>query len=233
MPSFTMQRTAFLLFVLMMALGAPRAPAQSGTAPDASAAMGHFHRAAQAYIGEDVARAEREVRAGLRLDPSNEKLRALREQLQERRRQRGGGASGNQQNRPQQQGASGAQRQQESAQEQDDASEEQGRERGDASANPPRRDAPPEEEPDASQAEPSQAEPSQAEPSSEENQPSEGRGQEKPSPQQAGEAARSPSDRMARAQALRILQALQDQEEELLRGVLRPPEQPHEVEKDW
>ncbi len=171
----------------------------------AQSAEAYFHRAAQAYIAEDFSRAKAQVAAGLRLDPSNRKLRALRRKLRQQRRRNQQGNKGFDANRP-----SGKE-------------DNRKKSRAEEAENyrPPRDEPSTEKKGTPSDADPSRREPSQPPASS-------------ASKREAGpSSAEEPPREMSRARAERILQALERQEAQLLRQV-RQREQPRRhVEKDW
>lgn len=220
-------RSLFLAAILTaFALSAPRAQAQAGDAPDAAP---YFHRGAQAYIGQDLERAEAEVREGLRIAPSDPRLQALLQKLQEERQQQSSSGSSQQQDAQPQEGEQGEQDERpedwegndrqppSTASPDDDRAQQRPDDAEDSDQNPARRNDERERQADVPEPEdrPDEPEdPSGAPPA----------GQAEPGP--------SPS-RMSPSQASRILQALQNQEEDLLRAVLRPEPSQRPVEKDW
>lgn len=58
-------------------------------------------------------------------------------------------------------------------------------------------------------------------------------GESQEEPQEQGQSGQSSQDQLSEAQAERILEALQNEEEQLLREVQRPASRPRRVEKDW
>jgi len=174
-----------------------------------SSADAFFHEAAQRYVAGDTEAARQAVERGLERHPSDPRLRALRQKLERQREQRGGGRSSQQgQEGPSQRDPS------EGTEGQQDPSErsgQKGRPQSDATAGQ-----------------------------------ESSRGQES-GPSSAGGAGagaqgvrgsdRTSERRMARslsrAQAARLLRALENQEQKLLREVQGQTEEPQSVEKDW
>lgn len=201
-----------LLFLLMLLAAGPAA-AQSAAAdalPLTSEA--YFHRAAQAYIGGATDAAKATVRQGLEVYPDDGKLQALQKKLDEERQQQGG-ASGSQ-NQPQDQGqgssdASGQQRDPDEQNAQGQPAEEEseeGERDPEAPPTPPDDPQPSDEEAKQPDAEDTQA---------------------------GGQAAAPGENELSRAEAARILEALQNQEEQLLRQAQKRTARPRRVEKDW
>lgn len=193
-----------LLVLVLGGLTARPAVAQSA----GQSAEAYFHRGAQAYIDEDFAQAEAHVEEGLRLDPSNEKLQALREKLQQDRQQQQSGSSSN--------------NEQERSQPSDDQS-------GDTPQNEGEEEERPREE---------QQEQDEQGGAQQQEEPSEERSAEEEQSDAFGgdtEAGALPEDpqRLSREQAERILQALRDQEEQLLHQILQREERPRRVDKEW
>jgi hypothetical protein len=198
----------FLLgWMLMGCIGAAPTMAQDVTAAeDTSAAETYFHEAAQQYLGEQTDAALQTVNAGLRVAPSSAKLQALRERLmqQKEQQQSGGGSSSGNASSDQQESGSQA-----SEGEQQDGSNRQ--------------------TPDGS---------SEAKPSEQAQQPPPEASQSQneggaPREMEAGTDAQRPTDRLTRAQAKRILQALANQEEQLLRQLQQHGSSKQRVTKDW
>lgn len=214
-------------FVVLAALATPT-DARAQVARD-TLAVGerYFHDAAQHYLAEDVATARERVEAGLAREPHHPKLLALRRMLEEpgASPEPDSGRSG-QDGAPQQQddasGTSGQDGQQ---------GEQEGPSSGDAGSS------------DSGQSQdeetPGQRDASDAQdgPSGERRdaQPNEASASERParssgSGQRAGDR---PTEPMSRAQAERILRALEGQEKQLLREVQKQAPRPEAVEKDW
>lgn len=191
-----MSRFAFSLAltcsILSFSLSTP-AGAQTAEPQPAEA---YFHGAGQAYIGDAFDEALATVTEGLEAYPSDAKLQALKEKLEEEREQQ------------EQQSQSGEGEQGEQDQEQDQQGEEEPEE--------------PQEE-DPSESESDEQETGEAE----QNQSGSGEENQQPQP-----APQDPTE-LSREQAERILQALSNEEEELLRQVQKLPARPYTVEKDW
>ena len=196
----------------------------------AQSAVDFYHDAARLYIAEDNAQAERAAEAGLALAPDDQKLQALLEKIRERNdqeEQQGGGEPQQDDAEDQQQGEGEQQQdenesgqpqpgeegeEQETGQQQPSEGEEQGQQQPEGPTDEPPRD---EREGNTGQ----------------EGEPNEG------TPQEGGGDADTPYDvkpgEMSRAEAERILRAIQSDELELLRDVQRRRARPRYVEKDW
>ncbi len=190
--------------IVGLLVGGGGAPALGQPSADAL-----FHDAAQRYVAGDTEAARRAVERGLEIAPSDPRLQALRKKLEQREKQRGGG-------RPSQQGRqSQSQRDpsrgNEGSQKQSDASEEESQSQSD---DPSRSESSP----------PGTSDPSSA-----------GSSGEKAQGRQGGDrpGARRSARRLSQAQAARLLQALENQEQRLLREVKGESEAPSRVEKDW
>lgn len=201
---------AALLLGAGLVIGVPQGqPASAQTnAPQTAtrSAEDYFDAAAQAYIGGQTARAEAEAEAGLRAYPADSKLQALLETLKKQRQQQNGGGSASQ-GQPQDNNQNDPDRT-------DDSQARQG-------------------SPDSQNDEDSQQPESQPP-----NDPNEN-GEQPSDPQQAEGEQTAPGsqqpdpDRLTEQQALRILQAMQNQEKQLLRQVQRRGTRSRSVEKDW
>jgi hypothetical protein len=174
-----------------------------------SSADAFFHEAAQRYVAGDTEAARRAVERGLERDPSDPRLQALRRTLERQREQRGGGRSSQQgqEGRNQRDPSEGMEGQREQ-------SEESGQE------GPPQSDATADRE----------SSPGQKSGSSSGG--SAGNGA------QAGRSSDQTSEHrpprsLSRAQAARLLRALENQEQKLLREVQGQTDDPQSVEKDW
>ncbi|MCS3684625.1 hypothetical protein GGP76_001976 [Salinibacter ruber] len=199
-----MMRLYWIGVVVGLLVGGGGAPALGQPSADAL-----FHDAAQRYVAGDTEAARRAVERGLEIAPSDPRLQALRKKLEQREKQRGGG-------RPSQQGRqSQSQRDpsrgNEGSQKQSDASEEESQSQSD---DPSRSESSP----------PGTSDPSSA-----------GSSGEKAQGRQGGDrpGARRSARRLSQAQAARLLQALENQEQRLLREVQGESEAPSRVEKDW
>lgn len=186
--------------------------AQPTNAQDATP---YFHEAAQQYVASDLQQALVTVNEGLRVAPDDPRLQALRRAIQQER-QRSGSGSGGQQESPQ----GGQNTQNANPQSDEETQGPQGaREQNDRSADG---------QPNAS----SQGQGAQDGSDATNPQP--------PSSSSAGaagsNAARDGEVResgLSQAQAARILRALENQEKQLLRQVLKRERRPQRVLKEW
>ncbi len=184
----------------LLVLGGTPAAAQSS-------ADALFHEAAQRYVDGDVAAARQAVERGLDVAPSDPRLLALREKLQEQEKKREGGdrsSQGDSQN-DQEQGSAGGNTQ-------EDPSAPSGQ---DSRSNLD----------DSSDPQSSQAPDDGASARAEED--------ERQAPQRIRNADDRPTNSLSRAQAARLLQALENQEMKLLREVQGQAPKTETVEKDW
>ncbi len=166
-----------------------------------------FHDGARVYVDGKLAEAGEIVAGGLAEFPTDPKLLALNaliEQEKERQQQSG---EGNSEQQEQEQNQDQESQQNQSGNEEDPSQDESGE--GEQK----------QEEEQQGEGEPDPQEPS------EEQQPDDRE-------QQSVEAGEN-QDQLSRAQAIRILQALQNEEEELLREVQKIKGRPRRVEKDW
>lgn len=170
-----------------------------------SSADAFFHDAAQRYVAGDTEAARRAVERGLEIAPSDPRLQALRRKLEQQDR-RGGG-------QPSRQGQSS--QSQRNPSEGDDGQQEQSDASGEESQS---------EANDAASSESSR--PRGADPSSAGSGAQGGQGDDR-----SGD--RRSTRRLSRAQAARLLQALENQEQKLLREVQGQSQEPERVEKDW
>ncbi len=197
-------RLYWIGLVVGLLVGGGGTPAVGQSSADAL-----FHDAAQRYVAGDTEAARRAVERGLEIAPSDPRLRALRKTLEQHEKRRGGG-------RPSPQGQQSQiqrdpSRGNEGSQEQSGASGEGSQSQSDA---PSRSEASPSGTPDPSSTGPSGAK-------------AQGRqGGDRP-------GARRSARRLSQAQAARLLQALENQEQKLLREVQGESEAPRRVEKDW
>ncbi len=191
------------VLLLLCALEAPVAGGQS-------TADAYFHRGAQAYVAGNTAAARRAVEQGLEVAPSDPRLAALREKLRQDGRSEGGQDSSS--------SSSGTESQQDANSSSDEASSG---------------------EDDRSESETEE----QAQPGAEDRSAgtSQASGQQSQRPAEAsvradtgGRGGRGrPVDTLSRAQAERLLQALEGQERQLLRRHRTQDAEPRRVEKDW
>lgn len=194
------------VLVLLLAGGNVAVQAQSG-------ADAYFHEAAQQYVNDEVRAARRTVEQGLKVAPSDPRLLALRKKLRQGKRpeEQGGrqdsSAAGSNSN-SQQGNNSPTDESSQGGQEPSEEEEGGAQQPGSPESPSSEQTGPPSDAPPATDA---------------------ARGGER----DAGSDGR-PVDRLSRAQAERLLRALEGQERELLRRL--PPEsteRPPTVEKDW
>ncbi|MDX1531713.1 MAG: hypothetical protein R3362_09325 [Rhodothermales bacterium] len=200
------------LLIVLLTAAAPAA---------AQSVAGHYHRAAQLYIGGENAQAEAAAEAGLALAPNDAKLRALLEKIREKNPQQGGSEQSAQDEGDEQQpGESGQPQPDQQGQPQDDAQDEGAepdeQDEGPAEGEP--QDAPPEEDPQEQRKSGSSGAEGEQDPNA-------------PGGQQLVQGGEPGG--MSRAEAERILQAIEADELELLRDVQRRRARPRFVEKDW
>lgn len=190
--------------VVGLLVGGGGAPALGQSSADAL-----FHDAAQRYVAGNTEAARRAVERGLEIAPSDPRLRALRKTLDQREKRRGGGRQSQQ--GQQSQNRRNPSRGNQGSREQSDPSGEDSQTQSD---NPSRSESSPSE----------MSDPSSAGSSGEKAQGREG--SDRP-------GARRSARRLSQAQAARLLQALENQEQRLLREVQGESEEPSRVEKDW
>jgi len=171
-----------------------------------SSADAFFHEAAQRYVSGDTEAARQAVEQGLEVAPSDPRLRALRRKLEQQEDRRGGGQT-SRHGQP-------SQSQRDPSDGNDAQEERSDAEQGESES----------ETDDASSAESSRS--SGADPSSGES----GAQGQPGDPRSTQQRSRR---RLSRAQAARLLQALEDQEQKLLREVQKQSQEPERVEKDW
>jgi hypothetical protein len=171
-----------------------------------STADAYFHEAAQQYVADDVAAARRTVERGLEVAPSDPRLLALRKKLRQGGRPQGRRDSSS---TGQKDGSQNSSSSRSSSKGGETPSTEQS-----GAARSGRQDAPPSDESGASSAQRPSDRPARADTT------------------RRGRGGR-PVDTLSRAQAERLLQALEGQERQLLRQ-LRTRSSPRQtVEKDW
>jgi hypothetical protein len=173
-----------------------------------STADAYFHRGAQAYVAGNTAAARRAVDQGLEVAPSDPRLIALREKLRRDGRSEGGQDSTS--------SSSGTESQQDANSASDEATSG-------------------EDEPSESGTE------EQSQPGAEDRSTGTSQASSSQRPADASERADTmrrrgegrPVDTLSRAQAERLLQALEGQERQLLRRHRTQDAEPQRVEKDW
>jgi hypothetical protein len=175
-----------------------------------SSADAYFHQAAQEYVAGNTPAARRAVKQGLAVAPSDPRLQALLQKLRQSGRSPGrqDSSSANNSNRSQQNENASAD---ESSESNENASES---EQSDAQQPGPRSDA----QSGAGQSQSSAQNPSDGQRGAD-AQPRSGEGR--------------PVDTLSRAQAERLLRALEGQERQLLRRIQVRSATPRRVEKDW
>lgn len=192
--------------MLLLGMGAP--PSSAGQ----STADAYFHEAAQEYVAGNAAAARRAVEQGLEVAPSDPRLVALRDKLQQDGRPDGGR----------------------------DSSSSASSDRSQQDADPSSEEASPGTEETSDAGEEERPQPGARDPSSDESSAS---GQRSSSQRSADPSLRPdttgrggsgrPIDTLSRAQAERLLQALEGQERQLLRRIRTQASEPQRVEKDW
>ena len=197
-------RLYWIGLVVGLLVGGGGTPAVGQSSADAL-----FHDAAQRYVAGDTEAARRAVERGLEIAPSDPRLQALRKTLEQQEKRRGGGRPSPQGQQSQNQ--RDPSRGNEGSQEQSGAS---GEESPSQSDDPSRSESSPSGTPDPS---------------------STGSSGAKAQGRQGGDrpGARRSARRLSQAQAARLLQALENQEQRLLREVQGESEAPSRVEKDW
>lgn len=192
------------LVVLLGVVAPPAAVAQSE-------ADAYFHRAAQRYVAEDYAAAQRAVERGLEVAPSDPRLQALRKKLRQ-----GGRSGGDTSDSTEGAGTD------ESAESASDEGATEGEEGAESDEEGPSGGA----QDDGASAPPVLG--AQGRSSSQ-------RGRD--APRRADTVGQgqggTPVDTLSRAQAERLLQALQGKERQLLRRVQARSTESKPVEKDW
>ena len=190
---------------LLLMGGGPAATAQS-------TADAYFHEAARQYVADEVQAARRTVERGLEVAPSDPRLLALRKKLEQGNRP---------DDRRGQQDSSRSGSNDEAQQNNDSSSEEKekgGQEPSEEQSGAKQSGSP--ESPSSEQTGP----PSSTSPS--------GDGSGRAGARRAGPGGR-PVDTLSRAQAERLLRALEGQERRLLRRLRPQSTKRRSVEKDW
>jgi hypothetical protein len=202
-----------VLAVAMLALAGATAPAATLVAGQEAVqtAGDYFHDGAQSFIGEELAEAATTVRGGLSKypgDPELTRLDALIREAMEQQQNQGEGSEQEQSENEQQENEDGGDQEQQGEPQEGEESES-GEE---------------DQEQDGEQ-------------ENQENQ--EGDAGEQPENESEGESEQPPSeipvdsDQLTPQEAERILQALANEEEKLLREVQKVKGRPRRVEKDW
>jgi hypothetical protein len=186
-------------------------PAVAQGPPDSSADS-FFHEGAQAYVAGNRAAARRAVEEGLSVAPGDPRLEALRQKLEQEGQPQSPADSAQANDQEQSQQNANSSSSEASEEGQDDPSESE--EAGDAQSGP--RDQ-------------SAAESSQPGPQSSAGASSGGGRDAPPRPRDGG----PPVDTLSRAQAERLLRALEGQERRLLRRLQTRSADRRSVEKDW
>lgn len=187
----------------------------SGTPAVAQSAEAYFHEAAQQYVAGNKQAARQAVERGLEVAPSDPRLQALREKLNQASDDRGGGGGGSQQ------GASN-QSQSQSKQSRGDGGQEQ---QSEASGKEGQQQGAQDEEASAPQSAPSQQTGGAG---------SAGGGGPRSGNPPAQTGGRAGQRSLTREQAARLLRALQTQEMKLLREVQGQDKKAKaSVGKDW
>lgn len=164
----------------------------------------YFHRGAQLYIDGAIAEAQTVVGEGLRVRPDDPKLQALKEKLEQQQQQQSQQSQQEQQSEQEQnENASDSQDQQDGSEEQSENTEQGQQQQEEEQSGSEEGEQQEQQEGDQQQPDPSQAEP-----------------------------VRNPEE-ISEEQAMRILQALENQELQLLREARKPPSDARRVEKDW
>lgn len=211
-----------MLRLVLVALVLVAAPASAQSVED------YFHQAAQHFVAGEMPPAEAAASEGLRIDPSDQKLRALLDEIRKKNPDDRGGREDQDAEQ---------QRQQDGGQPQSEPGDESERQEPDEQGRP-EEEGPPQEP--GEQGEPQdEGEPQPPEDDDREAQ-RDGTGQQG---QQPPEDARGGGDvatpfevepgQMSRPEAERILRALEADEVELLRDVQRRRARPRYVEQDW
>lgn len=183
-----------------------------GAAPVAaqSSAEAFFHEAAQQYVDGNVSAARQTVEQGLDVAPSDPRLLALQEKLQQD--DGSGGGRSSQQGRQNSQQSDPSEGGEETRGDQSNASEQGSPSRAEGGTPSDRSDQPPGPAPSSSAQSTGEA--------ADQRGRQTGRGHGR-------------ANALSRAQAVRLLRALEDQEEKLLREVRVRAGKETTVEKDW
>jgi len=200
------------LFVLLGGLWLLAAAPAAAQAPADSSADAFFHEGAQQYVAGNRAAAQRAVEEGLSVAPGDPRLEALRQKLE-------------QEGQPQNQADSAQANNQEQSQQNSNSSSSETSEEG-------------QDDPSRSEQEGTAQSGSRDQSSAESSRPGQrsstaassgGTRDTQPRPRDGG----TPVDTLSRAQAERLLRALEGQERQLLRRLQTRSADRRSVEKDW
>lgn len=183
--------------------------AMGGTVLAQSSAEAHFHEAAQHYIAEDLSAARQAVERGLEVAPSDPRLLSLQKKLEQTGRSQSDESSQKQGGSESQNTSSGNQSSNQSEEE-----SEQGEQNQPGSSEPSGDSSP----------QSNASSPSVPSDASERGRTADG---------QRGGSSPEGMNALSRAQAERLLQALEGQEKRLLREVQTRSSEERSVEKDW
>lgn len=170
----------------------------------------HFHEAAQHYIADDLSAARQAVKRGLEAAPSDPRLQSLQKKLE----QAANAQTGNSSQDRETSGSQGSQ----SGSSSSSGQTEQGAKQRDT--------------PTAGSSEQSRASSRRPEASSPAERSSEAAGDRKADGQSTGPGSEG-THALSRAQADRLLEALEGQEKRLLREIQTRSSEVQQVEKDW
>lgn len=205
LPRFFLGSIAALLVCTCVGLAqAQQSPVQEATP--------YFHEAAQQYVAADLQQALATVNEGLRIAPDDARLQALREAIQQQRQQSGQGGGG--QNDAPQSGQNTSHG-------------------GDQSGDNPQSQDGNTEQPNRSNEEPNAPSPSRSAGDGETVDPPPPNGPQSESGQAVGQGSAQGRPGLSQAQAARILRALESQEKQLLRQVLKRDRKPQRILKEW
>jgi len=221
---FAMMRFAALFALLASLLLPVTAAGQSAPGGPASTdADALFHRAAGHYIDGQAAQARQLVTRGLRQHPDHARLRALKEKLDQQKKQQKQGGSG-QKNKQKKQNQNGNKQQQ----------GQQKKKNQKSRTNAQRR-----QNKNRQQRKQGQKQNARPQPNSRKQQrpqtPQQQQRKQNQKPRSGKQQAQAlqKQDKMSRKQAERILQAMRNQEEQLLREAQERERRRESVEKDW
>lgn len=200
------------VFWIGMIAGAWLFFAAAPVAAQSADADSYFHEAAQAYVDGNMAAARRAVEQGLAVAPSDPRLVALRNKLEQGGRPQG------------ERDSSSSASSQQSQDEGDSASSEESDENDEASPSEERGTQRSGSRNDQSSGAEQSGTPSSSQRSSDASQPAQA---------QRRSGTGRPVDTLSRAQAERLLQALEGQEQKLLRRIQVRSADRTAVEKDW
>ena len=168
-------------------------------------AQDFFHSGARTYVDARLPEALNYVESGLELEPDNARLRALKEKIEEEL-----------ENQQQQQGDNNEQSSEDQQNQQDNQEQNSDQEQQES-----------DEEQESEQDQQSEEEQQQ------DGEPQEGEESEQEQQNSPDQQMPPDTDQLSKEQAERILQALENEEEKLLREVQKIKGRPRRVEKDW